>query len=87
MESTSVSDEPYVNSEASIPSLPEHPLANNPDPRLVSLPLQEESLQLEGLEENYVYRFTVYFENSAGRSGASNPVLIEMPLSGIILYY
>ena len=74
--------EPYVTSTVSIPSLPEHPLVNSPDPRVVTLPLREESLQLEGLEENYVYQFTVYFENLAGRSEISNPVQVGMPSSG-----
>ena len=82
-------EDPYITSTATIPSLPEHPLANSPDPRLVSLPLRAESLQLKGLEENYVYQFTVYFENSAGRSELSSPLLINMPPSGaycILLY-
>ena len=74
--------EPYITSTSSIPSLPQHPLANNPDPRLVTLPLVEETLHLEGLEENYVYRFIVYFENSAGRSEVSSPVQVRMPPSG-----
>ena len=72
----------YVTSTASIPSLPEHPLANSPDPRLVSLPLQDESLYLEGLEENFVYQFVVYYENSAGRSERSGPIRLNMPSSG-----
>ena len=79
--------EPYVTSTASIPSLPEHPLANSPDPRLVTLPLREESLQLDGLEENFIYQFTVYFENSAGRSEVSSLMQIEMPSSGTQLYH
>ena len=79
--------EPYVTSTASIPSLPEHPLANSPDPRLVTLPLREESLQLDELEENFIYQFTVYFENSAGRSEVSSLMQIEMPSSGTHLYY
>ena len=74
--------ESYVTSKASIPSLPEHPLANSPDPRLVTLPLNEESLRLEGLEENYVYEFSVYCENSAGQSDSSELVSISMPSSG-----
>lgn len=78
-------EEEYVTLSASIPSLPDHPLANNPDPRLVSLPLSTESLQLEGLEENYVYQFTVYFENSAGQSQISNLLRFEMPPSGNLL--
>ena len=74
----------YVTLTASIPSLPEHPLVNNPDPRLVSLPLKEESLQLGGLEENFVYQFVVYYENSAGRSEISIPLRINVPPSGSI---
>ena len=74
--------EACTTSTSSIPSLPQHPLANIPDPRLVSLPLVEETLHLEGLEENYVYQFIVYFENSAGRSQVSAPVQIRMPSSG-----
>ena len=76
--------ESYVTSTASIPSLPEHPLANSPDPRLATLPLTQESLLLEELEENYVYEFTVYCINSAGSSQTSNPVTITMPSSGNI---
>lgn len=67
---------------ATIPSLPEHPLANNPDPRIATLPLLEETLHLDGLEENYVYQFSVYFENPAGRSETSAPVHVRMPSSG-----
>ena len=74
--------ESHVSSTASIPFLPEHPLANSPDPRLVTMPLKMESLQLRGLEENYVYEFSVYCENSAGRSDSSNPVIITTPSSG-----
>ena len=73
----------YVTSTASIPSLPEHPLANSPDPRLATLPLRQESILLEGLEENYVYEFTVYCVNSAGSSEISTPVSTTMPSSGI----
>jgi hypothetical protein len=79
--------ESYVTSTASIPSLPEHPLANSPDPRLATLPLIQESLLLEGLEENYAYEFIVYCVNSAGSSEISTPVAISMPFSGIEKYY
>ena len=72
----------YVMSSASIPSLPEHPLVNSPDPRLVSLPLREESLQLGGLEENFVYQFVVYYDNSVGRSEMNSPLRINIPPSG-----
>ena len=74
--------ESYVTSTASIPSLPEHPLANSPDPRLAALPLTQESLLLQGLEENYVYEFTVYCVNSAGSSEMSTPIRVTMPVSG-----
>ena len=74
--------ESYVTSTASIPSLPEYPLANSPDPRLATLPLAQESLLLQGLEENYVYEFIIYCINSAGRSEISTPVTITMPSSG-----
>ena len=74
--------ESYVTTTASIPSLPEHPLANSPDPRIATLPLTLESLLLEGLEENYVYEFTVYCVNSAGSSETSTPVTIVIPSSG-----
>ena len=79
--------ESYVRSTASIPSLPEHPLANSPDPRLATLPLIQESLLLQGLEENYAYEFTIYCVNSAGSSENSTPVTITMPFSGIITAY
>ena len=74
--------ESYVTSTASIPSLPEHPLANSPDPRLATLPLIQESLLLQGLEENYAYEFTVYCVNSAGSSEMNSPVAFTMPSSG-----
>ena len=77
----------YITSTASIPSLPEHPLSNSPDPRLATLPLNEESLQLQGLEEYHVYDFTVYCENSAGRSDISDAVSVLMPASGRIYIY
>ena len=82
VEFSGVTEEPHVTLTASIPSLPEHPLTNSPDPRLTSLPLREESLHLDHLEENYIYQFVIYFENSAGRSGGSTPIQVEMPPSG-----
>ena len=84
VEFNGVTEEPHVTLTASIPSLPEHPLTNSPDPRFVSLPLRQESLHLDQLEEDYVYRFVIYFENSAGRSGESSPVRLETPSSGEI---
>ena len=56
---------------ASIPSLGQ-PLANNPNPTLVTLPLKRESVLITGLQEFSVYQFTIYYENSVGRSDISS---------------
>ncbi len=42
-------------------------LTNNPDPRLASSPLSPEEVEIDGLQENYVYTFSIFYENSAGR--------------------
>ena len=55
----------------SIPTLGQ-PLSNNPDPIIVSLPLKRESIVISGLQEFSVYQFSVYYENSMGRSDGSN---------------
>lgn len=57
----------------SIPTLGQ-PLSNNPDPTIVSLPLKRESVVISGLQEFSVYQFSVYYENSMGRSDGSNPL-------------
>ena len=74
--------EPYTTQMLSIPQ-PGQPLANNPDPRIVMLPLQLETAVISALEEFYVYQFTVYLENTIGQSEASNVVTVEMPASGM----
>ena len=56
---------------ASIPSLGQ-PLVNNPNPTLVTLPLKRESVLITGLHEFSVYQFTIYYENSVGRSDSSS---------------
>ena len=64
-------------------------LANNPAPRLASLPLVAEAATLEELQECYVYQFIVYiyyFEKSAGQGRASMPIVQEMLESGMILF-
>ena len=58
---------------ASIPALGQ-PLANNPNPTLVTLPLKKESILITGLHEFSVYQFTIYYENSVGRSDSSSPL-------------
>ena len=58
---------------ASIPA-PGQPLANNPNPTHVTLPLKRESILITGLQEFSVYQFTIYYENSVGRSDISSPL-------------
>lgn len=57
-------------------------LLNNPDPRLTVTPLVLEELEIDGLQENFVYSFTMYYENSAGRSDSSDVIEINMPIAG-----
>ena len=58
---------------ASIPALGQ-PLANSPNPTLVTLPLKRESVLISGLHEFSVYQFTIYYENAVGRSDSSSPL-------------
>ena len=68
---------PYFNQTVSI-----HSLKNNPDPRLAISPLVNESVHIEGLEENFLYQFIIFYENSAGKSVESDAIQLEMPSSG-----
>ena len=69
---------------ASIPSLSQ-PLANNPNPTLVALPLKRESVLISGLQEFSVYQFTIYYENSVGRSDSSSPLEQATTAAGTML--
>lgn len=73
--------EPLMSDSIMIPSI-SRPLANNPDPTLVTLPFGNESVVVEDLEEFHVYRFMIYYENSQGRSNSSAPVIIQTFVSG-----
>ena len=73
--------EPISSQTFSIPQAG-MPLVNNPDPRIVTSPLQFESVVINSLEEFYVYRFTVFLENSVGQSDTSSSITVEMPASG-----
>ena len=64
----------FIYSAISIPT-PGTSLANNQDPRIASLPLKIEIVQLEDLQESFTYRFTIFAENDAGRSVGSTPIL------------
>jgi hypothetical protein len=57
-------------------------LRNNPDPRLTVTPLVWEELEIDGLQEYFVYSFTIFYENSAGRSESSDVIEINMPPAG-----
>ena len=57
-------------------------LANDPDPTRVTLPLRNESVVIEGLEEFHVYRFVIFYETSQGRSNSSPPVIVQTFVSG-----
>ena len=72
---------PLMSDSITIPSIG-RPLANNPDPTRVTLPLRNESVVIEELEEFHVYRFVIFYENSQGRSNSSSPVVIQTLISG-----
>ena len=72
---------PFQTQTITIPR-PGLPLVNSPDPRLVSLPLRQESVLIEELEEYHVYSFAVYVENTEGESGPSETAIKEMPQDG-----
>ena len=67
----------------SIPTLGQ-PLANSPNPTLVTLPLKRESVLISGLHEFSVYQFTIYYENAVGRSGSSSPLEQATSAAGIM---
>ena len=58
------------------------PTSNHPDPSLAKEPLQLESSLIEGLEENFVYSFTIVIYNAAGNSIVSEPTTQKMPQAG-----
>ena len=58
------------------------PLANSPDPNLVLLPLKNESVKIEGLEEFHIYRFVIFYANSQGTSNSSSSVILNTDIAG-----
>ena len=54
---------------------PGNPLANNADPRRASVPLQRETVVVDDLQEDHVYKFSVFMTNAAGRSGISMSII------------
>ena len=59
-----------------------NPLVNNPDPRHATVPLQNETVILDHLQEYFVYEFSVFMENAAGRSEMSVAIIQELPGAG-----
>ena len=43
-------------------------LVNNPDPKLATLSLKRESIEVQNLQEHHIYQFSVYYENRKGIS-------------------
>ena len=75
---------PFTLQMISVPPLGQL-LRNSPDPALVSLPLKEESVLIEGLEEYHSYSFAVYQENTVGSSPVSDDITQELPEAGMLL--
>ena len=63
----------------------DNPLANNADPRLASIPLQREVAIVDDLQEHHVYKFSVFMENTAGRSGMSMTIIQALPAAGRVV--
>jgi len=59
-----------------------NPLINNRDPRLASVPLQQEKIDLDDLQEYHVYEFSVFIANAAGQSEMSMAIIQELPGAG-----
>ena len=62
---------------------PGEEFVNDPDPRVSSYSeLQIESVIVAKIEEFYVYRFSVFLENSVGASEVSSAIEVTMPPAG-----
>ena len=55
------------------------PLQNNRNPTLAVSPLAWEELEITGLLEYFVYSFSIFYENEAGRSTSSFSMELETP--------
>ena len=53
------------------------PLVNELDPTRIDSSLLMERARVNGLEEYYVYQFSVYYETTVGRSPSSTSLLLE----------
>ena len=68
---------------AHVTTIPSDQLRNNPNPTLAASPLMWEEVEVDGLNAYFIYSFSVYSENSAGRSASSDIVEISLPYSGL----
>ena len=59
------------------------PQTNNPDPSLATEPLLTEQYQVEELEENFEYHFSVSIMNQGGTGMSSEPLVQVMPEAGM----
>ena len=57
-------------------------LVNNANPRFASVPLQQETVVVDDLQEDHVYQFSVFMTNAAGRSGMSMTIIQALPGAG-----
>ena len=60
-----------------------NPLVNNADPRLASIPLQQEVAVVDDLQEHHVYKFSVFMANAAGRGEMSMTIIQALPGAGL----
>ena len=72
---------PIVTSTASIPQ-PGQTLVNSRNPTFVVLPLKQEGVFIDQLEEYHMYSFVVYQTNVKGAGPFSAAVIEEMPQGG-----
>ena len=59
-----------------------NPLINNLDPRHATVPLQQEIVVLDDLQEYHVYEFSVFIANTAGQSEMSMAIIQGLPGAG-----
>ena len=61
---------------------PQSQLRNNPNPTRVTRPLTREYIEVQELKPYFEYTFSIYFENTVGRSELSEPLYVNLPYTG-----
>ena len=72
---------PIVTSTASIPQ-PGQTLVNSRNPTFVVLPLRQEGVFIDQLEEYHLYSFAVHQTNIKGTGPSSEAIIEDMPQGG-----